>query len=68
MKTAFCRGNGLNPRVSSVRVMNPTLPKGPSPGYPNGYVNYMNKGGQAVNPYTGQTVPKNSPWWHIPLD
>ena len=61
-------GNGLDPKVASVRVMDPTLPRGPSPGYPNGNVTYMNQSGQPVNPYSGQTVPKNSPWWHIPLD
>ena len=61
-------GNGLSPRVESVRIMNPTLPTGPSPGYPNGYVNYMNKSGQAVNPYTGQTISKTDPWWHNPLN
>ncbi|MEP6850587.1 MAG: RHS repeat-associated core domain-containing protein, partial [Acidobacteriota bacterium] len=60
-------GNGLSPKVTSVRVMDATLPKGPSPGYPNGYVNYMNAAGQAVDPITGQTIPKVSPWWHIPL-
>ena len=61
-------GNGLSPRVTGVRVMDPTLPKGPSPGYPNGYVNYMNSSGQAVNPYTGKTIGKSDPMWHIPLN
>ncbi|MBI3649416.1 MAG: Hint domain-containing protein [Acidobacteria bacterium] len=61
-------GNGLSPRVSDVRVMDPTLPRGPSPGYPNGYVNYMNPNGQAVNPYTGKTISKSDPMWHIPLN
>lgn len=59
-------GNGLDSRVENMRVMDPTKPSGPSPGYPNGYVNYSNKGGQAVNPYTGKTVAKSDPWWHIP--
>ena len=33
-------GHGLDPAVSNVRIMEPTAPKGPSPGYPDGYVNY----------------------------
>ena len=60
-------GNGLAPSASNVRVMDPTVPKGPSPGYPNGYVNYTNSSGQTIDPVTGQTVPRSSPWWHIPL-
>jgi RHS repeat-associated protein len=63
-------GNGLSPKVCNVRIMDPTAPQGPSPGYPNGYVNYGNGNSptpQSVNPYTGQTVGKGSPWWHIPL-
>ncbi len=63
-------GNGLAPSVSNVRIMDPTLPKGPSPGYPNGYVNYSNGAAptpQSVNPVTGQTVGRYNPWWHIPL-
>lgn len=60
-------GNGLNPKVNDVRVMDPTGPSKSSPGYPNGYVNYA-ANGQTVNPNTGQTVGKVSPFWHIPLD
>lgn len=60
-------GNGLDSRVSDVRVMNPTPPKGASPGYPNGYVTYQNKAGQGVNPQTGRTVPNSDPSRHIPL-
>ena len=48
-------------------VMDATLPRGPSPGYPAGYVNYQNIGGQSVNPRTGQTIAPNNPLWHIPL-
>ena len=48
--------------------MDPTPPKGPSPGYPNGYVNYSNAAGQSVNPYTGKTIGKADPWWHMPVD
>ncbi len=60
-------GLGLDPRVSNVRIMDATLPRGPSPGYPAGYVNYQNIGGQSVNPFTGQTIAPNNPLWHIPL-
>lgn len=61
-------GNGLAPQVSGVRVMDPTPPKGPSPGYPNGYVSYFNETNQTVNPYTGKPISPKDPWWHIPLN
>lgn len=63
-------GHGLDSRVSSVRIMDPTLPKHPSPGYPGGYVSYRNAAqprGQAVHPLTGRTIAMNDPWWHIAL-
>jgi hypothetical protein len=60
-------GQGLDPRVTSVRVMNPTPPAGPSPGYPGGYVVYQNAARQTVNPFSGQTVPRADPFAHIPL-
>jgi RHS repeat-associated protein len=63
-------GLGLDPRVSNVRIMDATLPRGPSPGYPAGYVNYRNNAlptPQSVNPFTGQTLAPNDPFWHIPL-
>jgi hypothetical protein len=59
-------GYGMSPRTSNVRIMDPTLPKGPSPGYPNGYTNYQNASGQGVNPKTGQTIGKSDPAWHNP--
>ena len=31
---------------------------------PYGYASYLNSGGQTINPFTGQTVGKSSPWWH----
>lgn len=34
---------------------------------PNGYVTYMNGGGQAVNPLTGRTLQPSDPLWHIEL-
>jgi RHS repeat-associated protein len=60
-------GSGLDPKVSDVRIMDPTAPKGPSPGYPGGYVSYSNRAGQTVNPATGRTIPPTDPQWHIPL-
>lgn len=63
-------GNGLSPNACNVRIMDPTLPKGPSPGYPNGYANYSNGAAptpQSIDPYTGKTIGKSDPWWHIPL-
>lgn len=60
-------GPGIDPRVSNVRIMNPTPPKGASPGYPEGYVTYENSGGQAVNPFTGKTISDSDPLRHIPL-
>ncbi len=58
-------GHGLDPRVSNVRVMDPvTTGKYP---HPNGYVSYSNGASppQTVNPYTGQTIAKSDPNWHI---
>lgn len=60
-------GFGLDTRTSGVRVMDPTLPRGPSPGYPGGYATYENAAGQTVNPLTGRTIPTSDAWWHIPL-
>ena len=55
-------GNGLNSRVTGVRIMDPvTTGKYPSP---NGYITYMNAEGQTVNPWTGQTISNADPWAH----
>jgi hypothetical protein len=35
--------------------------------YADGYAVYMNKGGQTINPFNGQTVPPGDPLAHIPL-
>jgi hypothetical protein len=59
-------GNGLNKRVTGVRIMNPTKP-GAKYSYPDGRVSYMNVKGQTVNPYTGDTVPPTDPWAHLGL-
>jgi len=58
-------GHGLDPSVTSVRIMDPAT-TGPYT-YPNGYVSYLNGAvprPQTVNPFTGQTVGKADPWWH----
>ncbi|WP_322734612.1 RHS repeat-associated core domain-containing protein, partial [Streptomyces sp. NEAU-H33] len=55
----------LDPRVTQVRVMDPVTTGKYQ--YPNGYVVYMNKAGQSVNPLTGQTVSKADPYNHIPI-
>jgi RHS repeat-associated protein len=60
-------GSGLSPKVTTVRIMNPTPPKGASPGYPNGYVTYQNAADQGVNPFTGKTIPNSDPLRHQPL-
>ncbi|MCC3762659.1 hypothetical protein K3N28_06195 [Glycomyces sp. TRM65418] len=53
---------GFDSRVVSMRVMSSTSR------YPNGYVVFMNKSGQTVNPLTGRTTTgKADPWGHIPL-
>ncbi len=55
-------GHGLSDSASDVRIMDPvTGGKYPKP---NGYASYLNGGGQTINPFTGQTVGKSSPWWH----
>ncbi len=47
---------GTNGQVSTMRIMNPTLPKGASPGYPNGHIIYNNNSNQPVDPYSGRTI------------
>ncbi len=56
---------GANEQVSNVRIMDPTPPRGNSPGYPNGYVKYENNGLQGVDPITGRTLPNSQS--HFPL-
>jgi hypothetical protein len=58
--TAYTGGSGgANGQVDTVRLMDPTPPRGNSPGYPNGYVKYENASGQGVNPHTGRTAPNS---------
>ncbi|WP_197073459.1 hypothetical protein [Clostridium polynesiense] len=57
--------SGANGQVSNVRIMDPTPPRGNSPGYPNGYVKYENKGLQGLDPITGKTIPNSQS--HFPL-
>ncbi|BAH51772.1 RHS repeat-associated core domain-containing protein [Rhodococcus opacus] len=57
---------GLDPRVTSVRIMDPVTT--PRWSYPHGYAVYQNSAGQTVNPITGRTtVGKADPFAHIPL-
>ncbi|MEU3954450.1 polymorphic toxin-type HINT domain-containing protein [Streptomyces achromogenes] len=66
IKKSEAVANGLHERVAYVRVMDPVT-KGPYQ-YPNGYVIYMNEGGQTMNPLTGQVgIPKSDPYNHIPI-
>ena len=53
-------GNGLNPRVTGVRVMEPNATQGRR-------AVYMNVQGQTVSPATGRTVAPNDPAAHHPV-
>jgi hypothetical protein len=55
----------ISERVASIRVANPVTTGKYQ--YPNGYVSYLNSGGQVVNPLTGETLQPSDPLWHIPL-
>jgi hypothetical protein len=57
-------GNGLNPKVTGFRLMDPVTTGKYQ--YPGGYGSYFNKVGQTINPLTGQTIAPSNPWWHIP--
>jgi len=61
-------GNGLDPRVSGFRFMDPVTRGNYS--YPDGYGTYNNEDAngvrQGVNPITGRTVPNSDPMRHIP--
>ena len=52
--------------VDTIRMMDPTLPKGASPRAPNGYTKSENSSGQGVNPYMGKTGSKADT--HFPID
>ena len=58
---AFTNGSGgaVDKRVDTIRVMNPTSPRGASPGYPKGYIKYENSSGQGVDPLSGRTLPNS---------
>ncbi|MHB1167440.1 MAG: RHS repeat-associated core domain-containing protein, partial [Carboxydocellales bacterium] len=56
---------GANGKIDSVRIMDPTQPRGNSPGYPEGYVKYENATQQGVDPVTGKTLPNSQS--HFPL-
>jgi hypothetical protein len=55
-------GHGLDPATSDVRIMD-SVTSGKYQ-YPNGYASYSNSAGQAVNPYSGETVGRSDPLWH----
>lgn len=55
----------LSPNVSSIRVMDPMVTGKYT--YPNGYAVYMNKSGQTIDPFSGQTVSNSHPFAHIAL-
>lgn len=57
---------GANGKVSTVRIMDPTPPRGASPGYPNGYAKYENAAKQGVDAVSGKTLPNSES--HLPLD
>lgn len=64
--TAYTGGTGgANGQVDTIRIMDPTPPRGNSPGYPNGYIKYENAAGQGVDPYTGKTLPNSQS--HFPI-
>jgi RHS repeat-associated protein len=56
---------GENGKVSTIRIMDPTQPKGASPGYPNGYVKYENASKQPVSPVTGKTIPNSQAHYKV---
>lgn len=73
--TAFTGGilkssSGIDKPVN-LRMMNPTKPRGRSPGYPSGYSAYSASQAdgswpQTVDPYSGKTLKPEHPWSHIP--
>lgn len=56
----------MSPNVTNVRIMDPVL-DGKYP-HPYGYVVYMNKEGQTINPFTGRTIRPSDPFSHLDLD
>jgi len=55
----------LDPRVTHVRVMDPVTAGKHQ--YPDGYIVYMNRAGQTVDPLTGRTIGPSHPFAHLPL-
>ncbi|TFZ44634.1 RHS repeat-associated core domain-containing protein [Stenotrophomonas maltophilia] len=63
---AFTGGaGGSNGQVATMRMMDPTPPRGNSPGYPAGYIKYENAGKQGVDPLSGKTLPNSKS--HFPV-
>ncbi|WP_370614483.1 hypothetical protein [Mumia sp. Pv 4-285] len=53
-------------RVKKIRIMDPKYQD--EFAYPGGYSSYLNEIGQVVDPFTGRTIRKDNPLWHIPID
>ena len=53
----------LHPNVVSVRIMDPVTSGRYQ--HPNGYAVYMNKEGQSISPFSGETVSNADPLSHI---
>ena len=51
-------GNGLDPRVTGIRVMDANWNQGAR-------IVYMNQTGQTVNPFTGRTIGNANPLAHF---
>ncbi len=63
---AFTGGKGgENGQVATMRIMDPTSPKGASPGYPGGYIKYEKANRQGVDPSSGKTLPNAKS--HFPI-
>ena len=58
-------GPSLGENVTDVRIMDPTPPRGNSPGYPHGAVVYSDRAGNPVMP--DGSVPQTRGAYHIPL-
>ena len=55
-------GNGLHSTARDVRIMDPVT--GGKYDHPNGFASYST-GEQTINPFSGETVGKDSGWRHM---
>ncbi|MEU3826595.1 polymorphic toxin-type HINT domain-containing protein, partial [Streptomyces sp. NPDC029080] len=65
IKPSEVAANGFHKTVKYVRVMDPGTSGGRF--YKNGYISYINDAGQIINPFSGQTLTKADPYWHIEI-